>query len=37
MVMMENLTQVKNLNLKKGQKLIGIKKLWMVWDDIWEY
>ena len=34
MVMMENLTQVKNLNLKKGQKLIGIKKLWMVWDDI---
>ena len=22
---------------KKGQKLVGIKKLWMVWDDIWEY
>ena len=32
--MMENLTHVKNWNLKKGQKLVGMKKLWMVWDDI---
>ena len=22
---------------KKGQKLVGIKKSWMVWDDIWKY
>ena len=35
MVMMENLTHVENWNLKKkGQKLVGIEKLWMVWDDI---
>ena len=32
--MMENLTHVKNWNLKKSQILVGIKKLWMVWDDI---
>ena len=37
MVMMKNLTHVKNWNLKKGQKLVGITKLWMVWDDIWKY
>ena len=34
MVMMENLTHVENWNLKKRPKLVGIKKLWMVWDDI---
>ena len=30
MVMMGNLTHSKNLKWKKGQKLVGIKKLWMV-------
>ena len=34
MVMMENLTHVENWNLKKRPKLVGIKKLWLVWDDI---
>ena len=32
--MMENLTHVENWKLKKAQKLVGIKNLWMVWDDI---